>query len=121
LAGGLAAEVRDWLVNLEPVIPAATAQRARDDPWVVKISVDEFSGGGRTGMTLVRGRQIHSDGMDDNLGVVKVILAGEGAGSGLQRGSMVEAGKTVGIKGPVWEVVLEGEKWGVGVDWKVLS
>lgn len=119
LAGGLAAEVRDWLVNLEAAIPA-TAQK-RDDPWVVRVEVDEVSGGGRAGIAMVKGRQMHSDGIVDNLRIVKVILAGEGAGSGLQRGSMVEAGKTVGIKGPVWEIVLEGEKWGVGVDWKILS
>lgn len=86
--------------------------------------MDEVSGGGRAGMTLIRGRQIKSDGAQgiiDDLGVVKVILAGEGAGTGLQRGSKVEVGKTVWIKGPVWEVLLEGEKWGVGVDWKVLA
>lgn len=112
LAGGLAAEVRDWLVNLESAIP-----QKKDEPWVVRIVVDEVSGGGRAGMTLIKGQQKQPDGTVDNPGVVKVILAGEGAGSGLQRGSMVEAGKTVGIKGPVWEVLLEGEKWGVGVDW----
>ena len=33
---------------------------------------------------------------------------------------MVQVGKTVGIKGPVWEVMIDGVKWGVGVDWKVL-
>jgi hypothetical protein len=38
----------------------------------------------------------------------------------LQKGSKVELGKRVGITGPVWEVMIEGIKWGVGVDWKVL-
>merc|ERR1712098_382859 len=79
-------------------------------------------------MTMVRGRQIHAldvlgevGEMADTVGGVKVILAGEGAGTGLQKGSAVEVGKMMGIKGPVWEVVVEGVKWGVGVDWKVLS
>lgn len=119
LAGGLAAEVRDWLVNLEAAVPA-TVQR-RDVPWVVRVEVDEVSGGGRAGIAMVKGRQMHSDGMINSLRTIKVILAGEGAGNGLQRGSMVEAGKTIGIKAPVWEIVLEGEKWGVGVEWKVLG
>jgi hypothetical protein len=123
LTGGLAAEVRDWLFNLESAVPAASTG-TKDDLWIARIAVDEVSGGGRAGMTLVRGRQMHSGsehGLVDILGVVKVILAGEGAGSGLQKGAMVEVGKTVGIKGPVWEVVLEGEKWGVGVNWEVLA
>jgi hypothetical protein len=124
LAGGLAAEVRDWLVNIESTIPGNVAQKSKDDPWTVKVMVDEISGGGRTGMTLVRGKQVHSDGGTAtavDLGPLKVILAGEGAGTGLQKGSKVELGKTVGVKGPTWEIVIEGEKWGVGVDWKVLS
>jgi hypothetical protein len=120
--GGLAAEVRDWLVNLESAILGTSAQRVNDD-WVVRIEVDEVRGGGRAGMTLVRGRQINGDGkveVVNGFGVVRVILAGEGAGSALLRGGTVQVGKMVGIRGPVWEVLLEGEKWGVGVDWKVL-
>jgi hypothetical protein len=118
--GGLAAEVRDWLMNIESAIPA---NKNKDDPWLVKLVVDEVSGGGGAGMTLVRGRQIQAiDGgeMVDTLDEVKVILAGEGAGVGLQKGSKVEPGKRLGVKGPVWEVVIEGERWGVGVDWRVL-
>lgn len=122
VAGGLAAEVRDWLVNIETMVPANSVQKNRDDPWLLQLLVDDVSGGGRAGITAVSGRQVHSalGGMIDTLGIVKVILAGEGASTGLQKGSKVEVGKTVGIKGPVWEITLDGEKWGVGVDWKVL-
>ncbi|KAK0108263.1 hypothetical protein ONS95_003080 [Cadophora gregata] len=128
IPGGLAAEVRDWLMNLEGAIPDMRGKR-RDEEWLVKIMVDEVSGGSKEGMTMVRGRQIHTVDVDvygevgemvDTVGEVKVILAGEGAGTGLQKGSAVEVGKMVGIKGPVWEIVVEGVKWGVGVDWKVL-
>lgn len=124
VAGGLAAEVQDWLVNIESSISAKSVQKSKEDPWLVKLVVDEISGGGRAGMALVSGRLVRSDdldGMIDSLGILKVMLAGEGAGTGLQRGSKVEVGKMIGIKGPVWEVVVEGEKWRVGVDWKVLS
>ena len=125
--GGLAAEVRDWLVNIESTVPSKEAGK-RDDGWLVRIEVDEVSGGGaesQARMLLVRGRQVHSmnggEGeMVDTVSNVRVMLAGEGQATGLQRGSRLEAGKTVGIKGPVWEVVIEGEKWGVAVDWKVL-
>jgi hypothetical protein len=122
VAGGLAAEVRDWLVNIQSTVLVARTQD-KDEPWLVKLVVDEISGGGRAGMTLLRGRRVHSGdlhGMIDTVGILKVILAGEGQGTGLQKGSKVEVGKTVGIKGPVWEAVVEGEQWGVGVDWKVL-
>jgi hypothetical protein len=125
--GGLAAEVRDWLVNIESTIPLKEAGK-RDDEWLVRIAVDEVSGGGadsQARMLLVRGSQIPSMNgrqgeMADAMGEVRVMLAGEGQGAGLQRSNRVEAGNMVGIKGPVWEVVIEGEKWGVGVDWKVL-
>lgn len=124
--GGLAAEVRDWLVNIESLIPSKEAER-KDDEWLVRIVVDEVSGGGtesQARMTMVKGRQVHSRGgegeMVDAVGEVRVMLAGEGQVTGIQRRSVVEKGKTVGIKGPVWEVVIDGMKWGVGVDWKVL-
>jgi hypothetical protein len=123
VAGGLAAEVRDWLVNIESAIPSNSTSK-KDSPWLLKFMIDAFSGGERAGMTLVRGHQVLSDDLDgviDSLGVIRVILAGEGAGTGLQKDSKVEVGKVVGIKDPLWDVVIEGEKWGVGVDWKVLA
>jgi hypothetical protein len=131
IPGGLAAEVRDWLMNLDSALPAQAGRgKAKEDVWLVKVLVEEVTGGGRAGMSLVRGTQVgresgsgseNSNKVVDALEKVKVILAGEGAGVGLQRGKRVEVGKVVGIKGPVWEVVVEGEKWGVGVDWKVLE
>ncbi|QSZ36789.1 hypothetical protein DSL72_006672 [Monilinia vaccinii-corymbosi] len=128
VVGGLAAEVRDWLMNIDSTVPSYGASgvqkgRERDREWIVRMVVDEVSEGGRMGMCLVRGRKMRDvDGEEavDGLGVVKVMLAGEGAGTGLQKGMDVEVGRVVGIKGPVWEIVIEGEKWGVGVDWKVL-
>ncbi|TAQ89387.1 hypothetical protein B7494_g2267 [Chlorociboria aeruginascens] len=122
VAGGLAAEVRDWLINIDSAVPPST-QKSKDDPWIVRIGIEEISGDGKRGITLVRGRKMLSDegGGSDKLASIKIILAGEGARTGLQKGAKVEIGKVVGIKGPVWEVVIEGEKWGVGVDWQVLS
>jgi hypothetical protein len=119
----LAAEVRDWLVNIESSIPSSSTVK-KDSPWRIKLMVDEVSGGVRAGFTLVRGRQVLSadlDTMIDSVGIINVVLAGEGTSVGLQKNSRVEVGSTVGIKIPVWEVIIEGEKWGVGVDWTVLG
>jgi hypothetical protein len=124
--GGLAVEMRDWLMNIESAVPAPRQrEKAKGDPLLVKLLIDEVSGNARAGLVLARGRQVHN--MDehtvttDTIGTMKVILAGEGSITGLQKASPVEAGKIIGIKRPVWEVVVEGEKWGVGVDWKVLA
>ncbi|KAF7861517.1 hypothetical protein EAF04_008080 [Stromatinia cepivora] len=126
--GGLAAEVRDWLINIDSSVSSSShntnIQRTKnkDREWIVKIKVEEISGGGRE-MRLVRGKQVRDlDGEEvlDELGDVRVMLAGEGAGIGLQRGREVQVGGIVGIKGPVWEIVVDGVKWGVGVEWKVL-
>ncbi|KUJ15779.1 uncharacterized protein LY89DRAFT_707926 [Mollisia scopiformis] len=122
--GGLAAEVQGWLFNLETAVPVKSLSRTEEkSEWLVKIVVDEVSGSSRNGFTMVRGRQIHGGDreMVDTVAEARVLLAGEGQAMGLQRGERVEAGKRVGIKGPVWEVVVEGVKWGVGVEWKVLD
>lgn len=126
--GGLAAEVQGWLVNLEPAVPVTSGRaRVEERPqWLVRIVVDEIGGDSKTGFTMVKGRKIQvvdgdERGMVDAFGEVKVLLAGEEQLIGLQKGSKVEVGSRIGIKGPVWEVVVDGEKWGVGVNWKVLG
>ena len=125
IPGGLDAEVRDWLFNMESTVSSTSAHRSKEDPWTFKLIIDEVSGGERAGFTIVRGRQVYKKGPEleevvDELGEVKMLLAGEGAGTGIQKGAKVEVGRTVGVKGPIWEILLEGVKWGVGTDWKVL-
>jgi hypothetical protein len=124
--GGLATEMRDWLVNIESastnILPSYGKQK--DERWKVKLVIDEVSGDSKTGVTLVKGRQVHDvdvGNMDGMMGGVRFILAGEGVVNGLQRGSKVEVGRSLGIQGPMWEVLVEGERWIVSVDWRVLS
>ncbi|CAG8976487.1 hypothetical protein HYALB_00005984 [Hymenoscyphus albidus] len=124
IPGGLASELQGWLFNIE----ATPSHTSREGGWLVQILVDEISGSSRAGMTMIRGRQMQNVSNEtgsahvvDHLGFVQVILAGEGQTTGLQRGEAIEKGKMVGIKGPVWEAVVEGCKWGVGVNWKVLG
>jgi len=113
LPGGLAAEVRDWLMNIESTAQANGTEK-KEGLWLAKLLISEVTGSSRTGLTLVRGNQ------EDTGAVMKVLLAGEGEGTGLQKGAKVEVGRMLGIKGTVWDVVIEGERWGVSVDWKVL-
>lgn len=127
IAGGLAAEVVGWLVDLENKTSSHTRNAVKRETWPVKIMVDEFSGSTRAGLTLLCGNQVHL-GLNvrrgfvvDDLGVVKVALAGSGTGTGIERAGRVEIGKLIGIKPPIWEVVLKGESWGIVVDWKVLD
>jgi len=117
--GGMASQLRDWLTNISSSIPP---NKSKDDPWLVRILVDEINGGGKTGMVMVKGRQIHDAGrVVELVGEVRCVLAGEGMGVGLQKARKVEVGSFVGIKGPVWEMSLEGMRWGVGVEWKALN
>jgi hypothetical protein len=116
------------LINLEgastTTFSGVGIHKKRNEEFRVKILVDEVTGGREAGMSLARGRHIASfeDGeIVDTVGEMRVILAGEGTSVGLARGEELRKGKVVGIKGPVWEVVIEGQRWGVGVEWKVMS
>ncbi|TQS33587.1 hypothetical protein Golomagni_06063 [Golovinomyces magnicellulatus] len=118
--GGLAAEVRNWLVNIKSSLPGP--QMSNKDPWLVRISIEEFSGGGKAGMTIARGKKLQTsqENISDISNEVKIILAGEASSISLQKCKSIEKNSIVGIRGPIWEVTIEGEKWDVGVDWKVL-
>ncbi len=113
-------------MNLESSAHATSSVRSEEDTWVAEFVVDEVRGGPGAGMTLISGRQIHTaqitqGGAADALGVVKVILAGSGNLEGFQKAVKVDVRKKIRIKRPVWEAVIEGEKWGVAVTWEVLS
>ncbi|OAL57257.1 hypothetical protein IQ07DRAFT_31498 [Pyrenochaeta sp. DS3sAY3a] len=49
----------------------------------------------------------------------RLLLAGQGGARGVS-GIRVRAGSILGIRTPMWDVDLAGEKWTVGVDWSVL-
>jgi len=127
LAGGLAAEVIGWVMNLESSAPITSPARSKDDIWVMELVVDEVRGSPGAGMTLISGRQVHlapkgrEGAMVDTLALVKVILAGTGTTEGFQKASEVEVKKNIRIKGPVWEVVVDMEKWVVAVTWEVVT
>ncbi|KAI0912115.1 hypothetical protein F4823DRAFT_583298 [Ustulina deusta] len=143
VSGGLAAELRDWLVDVEAGIGSGSAAGSGakgDGEWVARIQVDDLCGtnGGTRGMTLVLGRQVlssranasgdrqaqgESEEVVEVLGnnTFRLILAGPGRLSGLGVGNNVRPGVLLGIARPTWEVVLDGlGRWAVACDWVVL-
>lgn len=144
IQGGLAAELRDWLVDVEAGIGSSSTTgpgtKRDDEEWVARIRVDGLSSADRSarGMTLILGRQVldeksstsvdgrcqdESEEAVEVLGTntIRLILAGQGRLSGLGVGNDVRPGVLLGIARPTWEVVLDGlGRWGVACDWVVL-
>ncbi|KAI1133448.1 hypothetical protein F5Y10DRAFT_229049 [Nemania abortiva] len=143
IQGGLAAELRDWLVDVEAGIGSGSMTGPGtkcDEEWVARIRVDSLRGASKNarGMTLILGRQV-LDGKKNSsaesrcqggseeavevLGTntIRLILAGPGRLSGLGVGTDVRPGVLLGIARPTWEVILDGlGRWGVACDWAVL-
>lgn len=116
--GGLAAEVRDWLMDIE-----ANTGTKRDGDFIARVSVEEFRCG--WGMVLVKGQSIAGDASSTReqgtVPGVRVMLAGEGRLVGLARRNEVAVGSLVAIAKPVWDVSLGVEgRWVVACDWVVL-
>ncbi|RYP55263.1 hypothetical protein DL768_000018 [Monosporascus sp. mg162] len=134
--GGLAAEVRDWLVGIEA--GSGVVKRREEGEWDARLIIDDVRAVPSIGV-LVSGRWVR-----DGLGEVemlgsdsgggrdepepgtcsgaKVILAGQGRLVGLARRNEVGRGAVVGIAGPTWEVELGGlGSWAVACDWMVLG
>lgn len=108
VAGGLAAELRDWLVEVKgsddggqgfanPV--SLTAYQVRRIPGLSLVSTAEP--GGEPG--------------------VRVILAGDGKVTGLGKPEMAVSGSVITISPPAWDVDLGPAtgKWAIACDWTV--
>ncbi|CAJ2502511.1 Uu.00g099050.m01.CDS01 [Anthostomella pinea] len=139
IPGGLASELRDWLVDVEAAKGAGAGGHRREGEFVARVRVEEvrsaLAGGG--GMTLVVGRDMRDDDDDDrseHMGQgkeaggdtdgarsVRFMLAGPGRLTGLARRNEVGPGAVVGIGRPTWEVELQDlGHWAVACDWVVL-
>ncbi|KAB5535101.1 hypothetical protein GE09DRAFT_1291259 [Coniochaeta sp. 2T2.1] len=117
--GGLAGELRDWLVDVKGLSEAADASAATGSKpggeteftSAVTVSVEEVNQG--TGFRLVRG----TNGQG---GPVHMVLAGEGRFFGLvERRNAATIGCTVMILPPTWNIELDGQGWTVACDWYV--
>ena len=128
--GGLAAELRDWLVEAKgeaggsgveggDKVPLASASAGVAISPVIE--VHEACPGPE--MWLVRGRrrtraQTQQAVAKDE---TRIILAGEGRLFGLARGNDVLAGCAVQVLPPTWDIDLHDGKWSVACDWYVLE
>ncbi|KAL2118538.1 hypothetical protein VTJ04DRAFT_8198 [Mycothermus thermophilus] len=132
--GGLAAELRDWLVEAkggvdgEGEVKAASAvlgvtSPVGGAPRTRRVLVEEVSSGG-VGLTLVVGRLLGDDvRLSVQLKKVKVILAGNGEADGLGAGTggnlgPVRPSVVVAVAPPVWDVEL-GDQWAVASRWEI--
>lgn len=124
--GGLAGELRDWLVdmkgNYEAPNPTTTAVATRTtdkgaapayDTLADQVVVEEFRLG--SGFSLVYG-----DAGD--AGPTRMVLAGDGRLTGLaERKNVVKKGCRVAFMPPMWDVTLDGQSWRVACDWYVID
>lgn len=112
--GGLAAELRDWLVQVKGCGPEDGGDGARGS---AALAVERVRRGGAA-MTLVEGRAGEGGALR-----LRAILAGQGRVSGLEKPRAVPPGCTVLVAPPAWDVHLDvgGEgvlqRWTVACDW----
>ncbi|KAK3365754.1 hypothetical protein B0T24DRAFT_636644 [Lasiosphaeria ovina] len=134
VAGGLAAELRDWLVEIKRSEFAddgeggtAGKQKQPAAAAAVRVGIDKVRPGG-PGLTLVAGRVLPAGSGGGSSNVVHAILAGEGrrpevldtAGGGSSSShGVVSPGAVVAISPPAWDAELLHRRWAVVYRWEV--
>lgn len=107
--GGMAATLQQWVVERGQEAMASRRGQGylQGEDHVLQVEVADVNG---TGPLLVSGRS--EAGRD-----LRVLLAVDA-----KKGSVeLRRGCRVGIRAPTWDIEVDGQSWGVGVDWKVLS
>ncbi|KAF3760794.1 hypothetical protein M406DRAFT_334412 [Cryphonectria parasitica EP155] len=97
--GGLAAEVRDWLVQVK-----GASEYDRPAGASVQMKVDEVRDG--SGMWIVGAHEVEKSSARDDGNSAKVILAGDGRISALGRRNFVRTGGMVSMYQPMWDINL---------------
>lgn len=123
VTGGLAAEVRDWLVQVKG---ASEYDRPMGDN--LRLTVDQVSHSLHGGMCMVSGGEVEGgDGADGTTRhneareskSTRVILAGDGRIPGLGSRTVVAQGVTVSMYQPMWDVNLQDlGRFAVACDWE---
>ncbi|KAL9598864.1 MAG: hypothetical protein Q9219_004203 [cf. Caloplaca sp. 3 TL-2023] len=106
ISGGMAATVRDWVVDV-----AASAPR-RGNEWNIVMRLGDCRAPEEGGKMILVQAEIGEGGGDE-----RWLLVGQGDG----RGREVGRGAIVGVRTPVWDVEVRGERWRVGVDWGIVN
>lgn len=122
VAGGLAAELRDWLVQVK-----GASEYDRPEGESVRFDVDQVRTCHPGGMCMISGTEDEDQDKDNGMQVrkggeedqpVKVILAGDGRIAGLGGRSVVTRGQTLSLFQPMWDIELEDlGRFAVACDW----
>lgn len=110
VAGGLAAEVRDWLVQVK-----GSSEYDRPAGSSVDVVVDGAMSG--PGLNVIAARPLDSGSEDENI-PGKVILAGDGRVTELKGRSTVKPGRVVSMSQPMWNITLDIGQFAVACDWE---
>ncbi|EFX02639.1 hypothetical protein CMQ_2568 [Grosmannia clavigera kw1407] len=119
VAGGLAAELRNWLVQIKVQARSngqasgSTGSTSTSRPLRYVVEEARLS----SGMCLVLGRPEAEVGVEAKSNTaLRLLLAGDGRWA---PAAMLAGGVIVEIVPPVWDVVIEGETWTVASSWAV--
>ncbi|KAI3400101.1 hypothetical protein diail_4331 [Diaporthe ilicicola] len=111
VAGGLAAEVRDWLVRVK-----GGSEYDRPAGSGIDVVVDEASSG--PGMHIIAARQSGVEVEGENV-PRNVILAGDGRVTELRGKSVVRTGGVISMSQPMWDITLDDlGQFAVACDWE---
>ena len=109
--GGMAATAQQWVIETgQTAVQSRKGQGyLRGDDYVMRVKIDELNG---DGPFTVRASLSSGD-------AVNMLLAG---GANVSNDGMnARVGGIVGIRAPTWDLELDGRRWTVGVDWKLIS
>lgn len=118
--GGLAAEVRDWLVQVK-----GASEYDRPAGSSIGVTVDEVRSG--VGMHIITARraggEAETEAEAEGEGIpAKAILAGLGRTTGLGGRGAVERGALVSMSQPMWDITLDDlDHFAVACDWEALG
>ena len=119
--GGMAATARDWIVGISGP-PSRTERDARR--YVSNYHVHDVREGGR-GWSMVSSLNANSEQEGASIEYEKWIFVGSGisdaGGRYTATSNMPKPGLLIGIKEPIWDVDVPGEKWRVCIWWDVLD
>jgi hypothetical protein len=107
IPGGMAAEVRQWIVDATQSSSHSHIRRTGGD--ISSMRVLESRGCASDGLILVRGVLESKE--------VQMVLPSAGKN---KIAANFAPGDLLGIKAPSWEIELRGDTWVVAADWRVL-
>lgn len=114
VAGGLAAEVREWLIQVK-----GASEYDRPAGSSIDVVVDEAMSA--PGMHVIAARRVDTGSVGEKI-PEKVILAGDGRVTGLRGKSTVRTGGIVSMSQPMWDIILDDiGQFAVACDWETMG